>query len=140
MVLADLIATVCGLTLMVWLIPRYGAWGAGMANGAFMITEQLLYMVFTHMATDVRTFSREGILVYASAALGTAGLFVLQHFLQWGLIVSAVPVVLVTIGLLIAHRRRLAIGSIYPGIAQIPWIGPWLAAEATTQSVAEGVR
>jgi O-antigen/teichoic acid export membrane protein len=140
-VLADLIATVCGLTLMIWLIPRYGAWGAGLANGAFMITEQLLYMVFTHMATDVRTFSRDGIVVFASTVLGIAGLFVLQHFLQWGLIASAVPVALVTVGLLIAHRRRLAIGSVYPGIARIPWIGPWLAAEPTSPSdVGGGLR
>ena len=52
------------------LIPRYGAWGAALANAAFMVTEQLLYLVFTHMATDVRTFSREGLKVYASVVAG----------------------------------------------------------------------
>jgi O-antigen/teichoic acid export membrane protein len=137
-VLADLIATICGLTLMIWLIPRYGAWGAGLANAAFMITEQLLYMVFTHMATDVRTISREGGAVYTPAVVGGVGLFVLQHYLQLGIFGSVVPIALMTVALFVWHRRRLAIGSIYPGIAQVPWIGHWLAAEPPSRDEAEG--
>lgn len=125
---ADLLATLVGLTLMFWLIPRYGAWGAGLANGAFMVTEQLLYLVFTHMVTDVRTLSREGFAVYSSTAVGAAVLFALQSFLQLGALASVVPVALVTFLLLAWHRRRLSIGSVYPRIAALPWVGPWLAA------------
>jgi len=118
---------IVNLVLSVLLIPRYGALGAAIGTAATLIVHNILKQAGLALGTGIRLFDRRYVPVYASIAVATAGMLVMQ--VGWGppMVVSFAAAALISLALLRFNRRLLDVEETLPEIMRIPLAGRLLA-------------
>jgi O-antigen/teichoic acid export membrane protein len=119
-VIADVTASVISFLLLLLLIPRYGAWGAALGTASFNVIAHGVYAYFSQAVTPVNGWAARGLRIYGSILLAILALMGLQHFLHPRWTGSMFLIVAAWFGLVVAHRRVLAVEQVVPGMAAFP--------------------
>jgi O-antigen/teichoic acid export membrane protein len=107
-----------GLALV--LIRELGALGAALSSATALVFHNALKQWGLRRRTTIDVFDRAYLRVYLLLLAGIAVLAVVQVLLHPNLVVGMLVAGLVSIGIVVANRRRLDLGGTFPELRRVP--------------------
>lgn len=123
----DILTAVLSVGLNVLLIQQFGAIGAAIGTTSVLVIYNTLNHAGLMMGTGIQLFKWQNLQVYAGIAGATSGLMILEATVNPPLYVGIFLVVVLSLALLLANRRRLQVERFFPEILKIPVVGKLLA-------------
>jgi len=124
---SNLTSALIKVSLCFLLIPRLGALGAAASVAAGIITYNLLMQRGLYRAAQVRIFDGEYLRIPLLIALATLSLFLLRIFTGNNVYLAVISTAIASWLVLMAARKELKIGEIFPEMRRVPLIGRFLA-------------
>lgn len=121
-----IIANVCTIVLLVvlnlFLIPRFGGFGAAVATGLSMVFQSLVSQTIVQLRTPITRPDRALLLPYVTllTAMGIAGISML---IDPGLLVDIAVAGGLSVVVFLVARRELDVAGTFPALAAIPVLG-----------------
>jgi O-antigen/teichoic acid export membrane protein len=122
----NIVAFLVNIVANFWAIPRYGAMGAAVATAGTLVLHNLLKQIGLRGAEGMRALDPVAIRTFASIAMGTSALVVLEIVVRPGAPVAAGAAALVSAAVFAANRRALDLAGTFPEVARLPIVGKWL--------------
>ena len=119
MVTINIIAALSSVVFSVLLIPRYGLLGGALSATGAIALHNVLKQAGLRLISGVRLFEREYTTFYLVMAFSSVGLFLLR-FLKMGVWVDLLLAGLASLLVLVASRKALRIGYMFPEVQKIP--------------------
>ncbi len=110
----DFLAMLISLGLSLILIPRYGAVGAALGTCGTLVLYNILNHIGLKFATEINLFKWRYFKVYASIALGTLSLMILQRLVSLPIYIDLVLAGLISLIVLLINRNVLNIEETFP--------------------------
>jgi O-antigen/teichoic acid export membrane protein len=102
------------------LIPHYGSLGAAISTSATLVVHNILKQVGLRLAMKVRFFELKYLRVYASVVLGLIAAGVTNTIVTESLYAGLVMVALVSLAVVVANHRVLAVAETFPEFMRFP--------------------
>lgn len=113
-VVIDFLAMFVSVGLSLMLIPRYGAVGAAIATSVTLIIYNILNQIGLSSTTKINFFQWRYLIVYASIALGTLALVVIQKLVSLPIYLGVGVAGLISLIVLLINRNVLNIEQTFP--------------------------
>ena len=120
-VFIDAITAVIGLSINLWLIPRYGALGAAIGTTSTLVAHNILNHVgLLFGGTGIKLFEWDYLRVYLTIAIGTAGLFFVQLLADPPVYISFILAAIVSLLIIRLNRNVFNIKEMFPELLRFP--------------------
>jgi O-antigen/teichoic acid export membrane protein len=119
-VVINVVAAVINISLLLLLIPRYGAMGAAIGTTVTMIVHNLLKQAGLRLASGLSIFDAQYRSFYILIAGSSVGLFAIQQFISAGVKVAGPLAALVSILVFAAARKKLRVSETFPELLKVP--------------------
>jgi O-antigen/teichoic acid export membrane protein len=113
------IMTAVSLAISLVLIPPYGALGAAIAMAATLVLLNVLNQLALRHAAGLSMWERRHRPLYLMLAAGALPVFVIQFFIADNMAVALTLAALVSMLVLLASRKTLAIGEMFPELLKL---------------------
>lgn len=121
-VIIDFLAACTAVLLMTLLIPPYGAMGAAISTAGTLIVHNLLNHTGLFFGTDIQLFRWKYLRVYATIALGAAGVLLVDYVARLPLTISIFVAAAVSILIVLVNRSVLDVADTFPELLRLPFM------------------
>lgn len=123
LVILNVITVAVNLAVSTLLIPRLGAFGAGLSTMIALIVHNILKQAGLRLGTGINIFEWRHLRLYVLIVLCAAGLFLtVETITSHSIYLSLGLVVLVSLFMLRVNRNVLAAGDAFPETLKLPWL------------------
>jgi O-antigen/teichoic acid export membrane protein len=121
-VVISLLAAVLNVALNLFLIPAYGATGAGIATCATFIVHNLLKQAGLRKGTGISVLQVRHVRVYGVIVAAAAALFAVERILSLPAAGSLALVAAASGAVVLLTRRSLQVADTFPELLQVPFL------------------
>lgn len=127
LIAVDVVATVGGVALIIWLVPRHAAVGAAWAVCGMLVIQSLAYQIAVVCTTGVNAFSPKCLAPYL-VGLGLAvGAESIRRALALPDFVGLPVAALFALALPLLFWKSVNLAGIFPELVRLPLVGRWFA-------------
>jgi O-antigen/teichoic acid export membrane protein len=134
-VVINILAAIINVLINLWLIPRYGAFGAACGTCGTMIIHNILKQAGLRFGTGISLFQRKHLKVYLSIVIGALGLLAVQSMMPanyaWNepyVYISFGLAGLVSLAVVGLNRKDLNVAQTFPELLRFPLLRRLLGA------------
>jgi O-antigen/teichoic acid export membrane protein len=120
-IVMSVLGVLIDISVGIYLIPRYGAIGAGVSTALALVAYNLLLQAGLLPTPNFKALDRHYLSIYLTIALGAAGLLVLQSVVSLNLYLAAPLAACVSLFVLAVAKKKLNILETFPELLGLPF-------------------